>query len=536
MSITTSPKRVFILGAGFSKAAGFPLATELTDEVLDALRKRVREDHELFKFADHVSQLHRWITRSNTLTPLNIEEFYDYASVYIERLRMEQHCATVGRDAGETPWTHSTDLRTSLSHMDRYLINVILEYEDRAELDVVDRFVACLGSDDALITFNYDRLIERCLSNRGTPWSFWTDENQHTGRIPVLKMHGSLDWICLARDQSPQQHGLIPLYSKKDANRERAESAPIRTGENEYDFELFHIKEDDRLRKLIKIRSLIQYDHYWGLAGLGPLKRPSLVPGLGFVWAHARRVLFNADEIVIVGFSFSGYDRLAQIEFARVMAGRDENSVSPPRIVVIDPALQPVSGDIPPDGQALIARIENVFRPVEPIGKFHEDFDWKSLSETHSSINCYDCGEVGSNRAIEVNDLKQKPLRDTAREFQHKLAFYTVALAFTVLALSIETFKLKITVRFDYFVLALELLAWLAILASGIAGLLWLNWIQRHFHVLAGREEGLEYDPEDNKKARERAAIYQLCHHRLLMIGIVFLVLSRAIVAIQSAF
>ena len=149
--------------------------------------------------------------------------------------------------------------------------------------------------------------------------------------------------------------------------------------------------------------------------------------------------------------------------------------------------------------------------------------------------NCYDCSEGRSNRVIEVSDLKQKPLRETAREFQHKLAFYTVALAFTILALSIETFRLKVTERVDYFVLAFELLSWLAIIASGIAGLRWLNWAQRHFHVLAGREEGLEYDPEDDKNAREKAAIYQLCHHWFLMIGIVFLALSRAIVAIQSA-
>src|SRR6266850_336207 len=94
--------RVFILGAGFSKPAGFPLATELTDAVLAEFQKISGNDHPIFAFAADVRRLHRWITRSSAMPHLNIEVFYDYASYYAERFRFEHHLEVVGRDAGDT--------------------------------------------------------------------------------------------------------------------------------------------------------------------------------------------------------------------------------------------------------------------------------------------------------------------------------------------------------------------------------------------------------------------------------------------------
>jgi hypothetical protein len=104
----------------------------------------------------------------------------------------------------------------------------------------------------------------------------------------------------------------------------------------------------------------------WGLAGLGPRKRVSQIPGLGLVWEKARKAIYYADLIVIVGFSFSGFDRLAQIEFARAMAGRFESGEPLPRVVVIDPNAD----------SALMQRINSVFRPVEPIPCCHQEVEW----------------------------------------------------------------------------------------------------------------------------------------------------------------
>lgn len=372
---------MFILGAGFSKPAGFPLATELTDEVLDSFEKFVGSDYELFAWADHVRRLHQWITAEASLPKLNIEEFYEYISVYAERFRLEQHSEPVGRNAGDTAYNQAEGLITMRSYLDEYLLEVLLEHEETARLSVIERFVDALCVDDAVITFNYDRLVERCLSKRKTAWSFGLDEHR-TGCIPVLKMHGSLDWICFARHQRCDRKAVRRLFTKKDENRDQAAMPAEPCGEDEYDYELFQIVDDQRLRDFIEKRDLIQSDYRWGLAGLGPQKRVSLVPGLGAVWARALRALYEADHIVVVGFSFSQFDRLAQIEFARTAAGRAENGKRAPKVTVIDPALIRKNGQTESSGVELIRRIQAVFRSAEPVGACHENFEWASLSDT----------------------------------------------------------------------------------------------------------------------------------------------------------
>ena len=264
-------------------------------------------------------------------------------------------------------------------YLDDYLLDTLMAHEKSATLDSVGRLVQVIRPGDAVVTFNYDRLVERCLTERGSEWTFGMIAGGKSGTVPVLKMHGSLDWICFARDQRREREGVRLLFSKPDVNREREEGVPARSGEEEYDLELFQIVGDDRLGEYIKGRHIIQSDHRWGLAGLGPQKRVSQVPGLGVVWERARQELFHADHIVVVGFSFSGYDRLAQIEFARVMAGREADGQPAPRVTVIDPALRPEVSGLSDPGRALLARVESVFRPASAVGMRHEEFDWHTL-------------------------------------------------------------------------------------------------------------------------------------------------------------
>jgi hypothetical protein len=368
-------RRMFILGAGFSKPAGFPLATDLTDEVLEKLREIVGPEDEVFDFANNIRQLHKWIKQSQTLPPLSIEEFYDYATTFAERFRLEHHGEKVGRHWGDTAYMKAYEVEAWLSYLDESLLDVLLEHEDSANLEPVQRFVDALQPGDTVVTFNYDRLVERCLNARGLNWSFGLNDWQ-PGTILVLKMHGSLDWIRYVRNSSQKRPGATRLFSKTDLNRGRDTSARARTGDEEFDLELFHIHDDAHLHHLIQKRDLMPDDFRWGLAGLGPRKRVSLIPGLGIVWDQARQTLYNADLVVIVGFSFSGFDRLAQIEFARVVAGRADKGIPSPRIVVIDPLLNADYDSFSPDAQSLIQRINSVFRPLEPLGKLHEEVDW----------------------------------------------------------------------------------------------------------------------------------------------------------------
>jgi hypothetical protein len=373
-------RRVFILGAGFSKPAGFPLATELTDEVLAQMQEIVGSEDPIFDFADIIRRLHQWIRKSKSLPPVSIEEFYDYATIFAERFKFEHHGETVGRHYGDTAYMKAYEVETWLTYLDEDLLDVLLKHEDDANLTPIQRFVDSLRPGDAVVTFNYDRLVERCLNAKGLKWSFGLDRNADQGRIHVLKMHGSLDWIRYLRYPPKERPGTTRIFSKTDVNRERETSTQSRTGEEEFDLELFHIHDDARLHHLIQKRDLVQDDFRWGLAGLGPRKRISLIPGLGIVWDQARKALYNAQRIIITGFSFSGFDRLAQIEFARVMAGRAEKGISPPQVTVIDPLLDVRSSSNSSQGRSLVERVESVFRPVEQIGIPHEQINWEKFA------------------------------------------------------------------------------------------------------------------------------------------------------------
>jgi len=371
-------KRAFILGAGFSKAAGFPLATELTDELLASVREVVGNDYPLFDFVNHVQRLQQWLDRSQSISALNIEQLYDYATLYAEIFRLEHHAIPVGRYSGETPYMQSETLGNWMSLLDEHLLEVLLKYEATAQLESIDRFTRTLRQQDAVVTFNYDRLMERSLTGQDQCWTLGLPRPDQSG-IPVLKLHGSLDWVCFSRAEHQERSGVEMLFSKTDENRARDREPRRRTGEIEYDLELHRIKEDAKLRGFIEHRALVQSEHRWGVAGLGPRKQPSAVPGLGLVWAAAQKRLFEADQIIIVGFSFGEFDQLARIEFARVAASRAEEMLPAQRVIVIDPALKQNAGAMSCSGRALLNRIEAVFRPAVPVGLSHEEFDWSSL-------------------------------------------------------------------------------------------------------------------------------------------------------------
>jgi hypothetical protein len=72
-------KRVFILGAGFSKPAGMPLATELLPPILRKLE--VEPDDELRGWLDHLSGRLAWLSRDNcecASFKINIEQVFHY--------------------------------------------------------------------------------------------------------------------------------------------------------------------------------------------------------------------------------------------------------------------------------------------------------------------------------------------------------------------------------------------------------------------------------------------------------------------------
>lgn len=362
-------KRAFIIGAGFSKQAGMPLATELTP----LLRRKFEEyDHrEALKWLDSLDERVNWMNdkSGNGRHVPNIEELFDLAHFDALIWKMRQQMCPVGRGCGDTPFSTAESIEAWLSYMEEDLRNVIWNQQEAAlgKLNRIDRFTAMLQDDDTIITFNYDTLIERSISKAKKPWQYgFKLENRDGTRI--LKMHGSINWAVVLRDQV-DNFGYPVLFRKEDQNAKNTTPSP---NEPEYTCVLLRIP-DDKLSNRIENRFFQKGNKQYGIgiAGLGRYKPLDTLPGSGPVWHSAGRALYHADEIYAIGFSLSPFDTMARLHFADVMCERTKKSRLPRKITLVDPS-----------ACSLKAAYEAVFgsqTPLKIIQECAEDVDWTNL-------------------------------------------------------------------------------------------------------------------------------------------------------------
>ncbi len=166
------------------------------------------------------------------------------------------------------------------------------------------------------------------------------------------------------------------------------------------------------------------------------------------------------------------------------------------------------------------------------------------------------------------NQTKENPNIEVAIQFAQKFEFYVIALVFTILGLSIQTSMILGSWQCFF-----EIISWLALLMSGLAGLSRLEWtpiaykhagwLQKEQNVLNMFNEGLRgrvvLDPsgqqwsqerlldeksKQEKHISERKAEKEKVEKRLhwkytihkwcFVAGIICLVISRAIIALNK--
>lgn len=192
--------RIIILGAGFSKAAGLPLAGELWREI----RKRARRLHGRAEQFD--TDLRAYIDFRRDcdgveLTPEQVD-FEDF----LRFLDIEHYLGFRGSD------TWSEDGNEGQIVVKTLIGEILVEHTpsvaDMPELYL--RFADKLQPDDIVLTFNYDILLERALQAVGKPYRLFPDRYEsvhHDGggivdstrqEVLVLKLHGSIDWFSRA--------------------------------------------------------------------------------------------------------------------------------------------------------------------------------------------------------------------------------------------------------------------------------------------------------------------------------------------------
>jgi hypothetical protein len=191
--------RIFILGAGFSRAAGLPLASELWAEIRRRARSLTGRAKKFQQDLENYLEF-RWRCDGVRLTEDQVD-FEDFMKV----LDIEHFLALRGSDT----WSDDGNEGTMVV---KWLLGQVLAERTPSRENIPELYLDFgrqLQPGDHVLTFNYDVLLERALDAVGKPYRLFPDRYQavhedgsaivdlshEDEEVVVLKLHGSIDWF-----------------------------------------------------------------------------------------------------------------------------------------------------------------------------------------------------------------------------------------------------------------------------------------------------------------------------------------------------
>ena len=177
--------RLFILGAGFSKPAGLPLAGELLPLVRDEVRQH------FLAHGGWEGTLKKEIKEWSALYPgqgIDLERVlaFSHRKHYLRLLGSDEYFGHGSR---------------SIVAARKAIQQILIDATPKEAPSLYRRFADQLTCNDVVLTFNYDTLLEQSLDAAGKPYSLtpeWWLSRDVTGTRPkyvdLLKLHGSIDW------------------------------------------------------------------------------------------------------------------------------------------------------------------------------------------------------------------------------------------------------------------------------------------------------------------------------------------------------
>jgi len=187
---------MFVLGAGFSRSAGLPLASDLWNEVRNRASRMTGRAQ---KFHADLEDFIRYRRDCDGLvvTPdgVDFEEFLGYLDVeFILGLRGSDTWSADGNETQVLVKTLIGQIITERTPQPHAIPSPYLRFAER------------LQPNDHILTFNYDVLLERALERVGKPYRLFPKRYRvavnggaeiDTSRKEVIvsKLHGSVDWF-----------------------------------------------------------------------------------------------------------------------------------------------------------------------------------------------------------------------------------------------------------------------------------------------------------------------------------------------------
>ncbi len=268
--------RVFILGAGFSAAAGVPLTAPLLDK---AMKKFAAECPGIFERVDGYAKE----------STGNIDGEVDYAGVSFSDLCTFLEYIELREYGGGERWTNAGS-REKLA-LRFYLAKTIVEHtpSERDLPDLYVEFASQLHERDIIISFNWDSLLEVALQKLGKPYTYnFGEENA----IKLCKLHGSINW----RLDKPNNLG-TPV--------DTLDWESLKFTEGMLDTEIYHTP------------ALLNYETWGRYAPLGEVEPFLVLPGYGkafdvrsnaVLWYKPEFAFATTHDVYIVGLSLAPDD------------------------------------------------------------------------------------------------------------------------------------------------------------------------------------------------------------------------------------
>lgn len=314
--------RIHVLGAGFSRPAGLPIASELfplvRKHIVSRHGKDTKFDRDLHEYLDYCSACG---FSGQSEDDLDLERFMSY-------LDIEHYLGFRGSK------TWSSEGNESQLMIRKAIGNIIHSRTPSPEAlpDVYLRYAESLSVHDTILTLNYDLVLENALAAVGKPFrrypSRFKSINAHGGtldndtdEVVLLKLHGSVDWfdnrqfLELTKSLGAQGVAHTPIHSVFD-NPTRYDARPLVDG---------LLPKNDALQHLHTIGRVD--DYYYGDQGFNApfLLSPSHVkfvyaePILSFWHGIGRSGGYNLG-VSVIGFSLPEHDEYIRIGLYQMLS------------------------------------------------------------------------------------------------------------------------------------------------------------------------------------------------------------------------
>ena len=272
----------FILGAGFSVAERFPLVRGLKELVIESIRN---VQHPLDEAALRPGRGFKYGEFDEGLKLADPDGTLGFEEVLIALRRARAHART------DDP-RHRTELALKagcariLWQRHKSVSKISRCYETFAQ----QFFKSADQRRNAVISFNWDILLERSLCDLNVPWKYhlWG-----AGVVPVLKPHGSINWNSYRQTGSRCEYpGWTPIAPNSDISFD----------------ELRPLLDPDPQEVSRDLRFMLYP---------GDPELPKQNRDLGLVWSDVEEALETRDEILFIGYSLPEYDSYATSVFQK---------------------------------------------------------------------------------------------------------------------------------------------------------------------------------------------------------------------------